>query len=569
MTTLAFTVIGGLGLFLLGMALLTEGLRLAAKDRLRDMLTAATRHRANGIALGTVMGLLMHSGPSVALCVGFVNAGLMTLAQALPPIFGANIGTTLSLQLISFKLGAYCYLLIGAGMAMRLFAVRPRLPHLGNAVLGLGLLFLGISTMAEAIGPHREALAGLVSHIHGDSLAGMLAGIAVGTLVTAAVQSSGLAIGMVLVLLQAGVLHDAGDVLPLILGANLGKCAPALYASLGTHIVAKRAALAHLLFNAVAVVLGIIAAPWYLDLARALSTVPAHQAAHLYTLSVTVPALLLLPFTRQCAAVVTRLVAGSAPLPEASYLDRHQLAKPETALAACLLELRRMARLCVANLELNKRLFCVPSPADLRALRRNEDVVDEVKVEMRQYLEHVTDRYLSRRQSLLAEHLNNCMIQLERIADHLEFFCDLRLRQRRDRRARFNEQTSAMLFGLLERTEEVLLLVAQSFDQEAQRNQAHAAAIAERRAELDQRIECFSHFYIARIASHDFPARVGIYLGEYVMTLRRIATHAAAIAQIQREADFWIKPEKLDRVVEAPPDAPPPHPHPAPGDPVP
>ena len=562
---LVFMVMGGLGLFLLGMALLTEGLRLAAEDRLRDMLSAATRHRANGIALGTVMGLLMHSGPAVALCVGFVNAGLMSLVQAIPPIFGANIGTTLSLQLISFKLGAYCYLLIGMGMALRMVTGRPRLPHLGNAVLGLGLLFLGMETMTEAIGPHREALAGILSHIHGDTLWGMLGGIVVGALVTGAVQSSGLAIGMVLVLLQAGVLHDAQDVLPLILGANLGKCTPAIFASLGTHIVARRAAVTHLLFNVVAIVLGVLAAPLYLAIASSLSSAPAHQAAHLYTLSVTVPALLLLPFTRQCAALVTRLTAGNTPLPEASYLDTRQLAKPETALAACLLELRRMARLCLANLELDKRLFCSYSPADLRALRRNEDVIDEVKIEMRQYLEQVSDRYLSRRQALLAEHLDNCMIQLERIADHLEFFCDLRLRQRRDRKAQFTEQTNAMLFALLEGAERLLLQIAQSFDHDAQRNLATAAAIAQRRAEFEQRLECFGSFYISRIASHEFPARLGIYLGEYVMTLRRIATHVDAIARIEREADFWIKPEKLDRVVDAPPEAPPPHAHPAAG----
>jgi len=202
-----FGVLGGLAVFVLGMGMMTEGLRRFSGQSLRRVLAAATRSRVAGIGLGTLLGFLVHSSAATVMYVGFINAGLMGLAESIPPILGANIGTTFSMQLISFKLGDYCYVFIALGLGLKMAVPQPKAKHLGAVLLGFGLLFLGMNTMGAAVGPHKDSLTPLLTYVDGGTLGGMLAGIGASALFTGLVQSSGATIGMCFVLIRAGVIQ--------------------------------------------------------------------------------------------------------------------------------------------------------------------------------------------------------------------------------------------------------------------------------------------------------------------------------------------------------------------------
>ena len=152
---LVFAVLGGLALFIFGMNIMCDGLRKAAGQGLRTILARTTRNRWTGVGLGGLLGTIVHSSATTVMLVGFVNAGLMTLEQTIPPILGANIGTTISMQAISFKLGAYSFFAIAVGFILHMAAPNPTAKQFGRAIMGFGILFLGMNVMSEAIKPHK------------------------------------------------------------------------------------------------------------------------------------------------------------------------------------------------------------------------------------------------------------------------------------------------------------------------------------------------------------------------------------------------------------------------------
>ncbi len=202
---LVFTVLGGLALFILGMGIMSDGLRVAAGPGLRTLLAKATANRFAGLALGTLLGFLVHSSAASVMLVGFLNAGLMSLAQAVAPMLGTNLGTSLSMQLVSFRLTDYCYVGIVAGLVFQMAVPNPRAKSIGRALVGFGLLFLGMKTMSAAIAPHRDLLRQYLVAIDGQTLSGRLLGVGLAFALTAVIQSSGATIGMAFALADAGV----------------------------------------------------------------------------------------------------------------------------------------------------------------------------------------------------------------------------------------------------------------------------------------------------------------------------------------------------------------------------
>ena len=205
-TALIFGLLGGLALFIFGMQTMSTGLSSAVGDGMRTLLTKATRNRIAGLGLGTVIGGLIQSSASVVLLIGFINAGLMTLTQAVGPILGANIGTTLSVQLISFKLSDYCLPAVFIGLMLHMISKTPTLKYGGKAVLGFGLLFLGMVIMSDSIKPHHELFEPWLAHINGTTSGGLITGTVVAALITGVVQSSGAVIGMGFAMISAGAI---------------------------------------------------------------------------------------------------------------------------------------------------------------------------------------------------------------------------------------------------------------------------------------------------------------------------------------------------------------------------
>jgi len=552
---LLFRVCGGLALFIFGMHVMTEGLRKAAGNRLRTILTKATRNGGAGITLGTSLGFLVQSSASTVMLVGFINAGLMTLAQSVPVMLGANIGTTLSMILISFKLSAYCFFAITLGFLLQIAFPNEKVKAGGQSLLGLGLLFLGMSTMSEAIYPYREVLAPLLAHVDGRTWSGALLGVGLATAITAIIQSSGATIAMAFAMISAGVITDLSGAYPIILGANIGTCMTALLGSIGTNIQARRSAISHLTFNVMSAAFGLLTAPLFYRFIPLLTDELRSQAAYANTLKMVLSALIILPFYPLFAKLVTWITPSKRAMPEPSRLDDELLDHPEQAIGAAILELRRVAGMCAQSLFQTTELFRAIKRSAIQEIVLNESSINAIKLSMTDYLNDMTRHYLSKRQTVMIQHIDHCMSNLERIGDHIDRLREIAQARVKIPLARFDEEMITQLFGLFASASKVLHLVIESLDPEKKDFQKVAEEILQARDEymaLSMEANSLLLDKVARQGVGLAPV-AGIYFNYYVVTLNRIVKHAKTIALVQSHPDFWIKRKKLKRVAaEAP-----------------
>ncbi|MEE1230544.1 MAG: Na/Pi symporter, partial [Phascolarctobacterium sp.] len=241
--------LGGIALFMYGMQLMGDGLQKAAGAKLQKILEAMTGVLAMGILLGAVVtAVLQASGATTVMTVGLVNAGLLTLKQGFGIIMGANVGTTMTAQLIAFKLSNYITVLIFIGFLMQLLAKRARGKYLGQVILGFGILMLGMDMMGKAVMPLR-AYPGFVDFI-GHFSSNPLLGIFIGTVMTVLIQSSSATIGILIAMASQGLIPLEGAI-PVLLGDNIGTCITAVLASLRANLTARRVAVAHVMFNVI------------------------------------------------------------------------------------------------------------------------------------------------------------------------------------------------------------------------------------------------------------------------------------------------------------------------------
>ena len=545
---LAFQVLGGLSLFIYGMHVMTRSLRTAAGSSLRTILARATRSRPQGVVFGTVFGFLAHSGAAVAMLAGFINAGVMTLEQAIAPVFGANIGTSLSMQLVSFHIADYCWAAIGIGFLLDALIPSERWRKLGDALIGFGLLFLGMDTISAAIAPHKEALAPYLAHIRGDVWTYRLLGVAISALLTALITSSGAMIGLCFALVTAGVFTRFDQVAVVVLGAHIGTCIVPIMAAIPMRIGAWRAAVAHLLFNLLNVAFALLAWPLFVWACEA--SAPGNllrQAANLHTFAMVFATLLLLPFTGLFTRLVRFATPSKEPVPEPSFLDDKLLAKPEQALAAVIRELHRMAAICVDSMMLNGELILNPVRKTFRRLLSNEDIINEVRQSMGDYLGHLTDHYLSRRQTLFLQHLDRCMKDIERIGDHLTHIGETSIERFKITDAILPEDVFRTWFTLFCNAKHVVSLMAKSFDPDSNTFQNTALEILRARdAYMIQSMDAKAEFAGAARDKRITPIG-GYYLSRYIEDLDRLVRRAKSIAFAERQPDFWVKQAKFEK----------------------
>jgi phosphate:Na+ symporter len=551
---LIFAIAGGLALFIYGMNVMSDALRLAAGATLRTMLTRATDQRWLGLLMGTALSTLIQSSATTVMLVGFINAGLMTLAQSIVPILGANIGTTLSMQLISIRLSDYCLLMIAVGLFTEMVVPRPQIKQIGRVVLGFGLIFLGMDTMSGAIQPHRQVFARLLLGIHGTTYGNILLGYAIALMVTGVIQSSGAVVGMCFALTRAGVYTDIHQVFPIVLGAQVGTCATAMLGSIGTNINARRSAIAHLTFNILNTLLVISIHPLYLKVAVWSSGDLVHQIANFHTLVMLVGSALVYPLAAQYARFIVWLVPSKTPAPEPSYLDRTLCDYPEKALCAAIRELQRVTRICAQSLKLTYTLIFTERARDLQRVRVNERVVDDIKAAMKDYLLTLTRRTLSQRQALLLQTINRCVADIERIGDHIDELADITMRRHKHASGSFSRELLTLLADLYERTAGVLHLVVQSLDAEHTNFQAQAEAILHARNTYVAASMRAKESMTEKVVLHQILPVTGVFFSEYVAALDRIVKHAKLVALAEKQPYFLIKRRKLERAAQEAPD---------------
>jgi phosphate:Na+ symporter len=552
---LIFRVLGGLALFIFGMHIMTDGLKQAAGKRLRTILAKATRNGTAGITLGTSIGVLVQSSAATVMLVGFINAGLMTLAQSVPVMLGANVGTTIAMQLISFKLSAYCYFAITVGFVLQMVIANTKGKAAAKALMGFGLLFMGMSLMSETISPYREVLSPYLAHIDGKTLGGTLLGVGIATGITAIIQSSGATIGMVFAMISAGVITDLSGAYPIILGANIGTCMTALLGSIGTNIQARRSAISHLTFNVLSAIFGILTAPFFYWSMPYLTDDLIHQAANANMIKMVASALIVLPIYKLFARLVVLITPSRRIPPEPSFLDDSLLSRPERAIAAAIRELGRVAKICSGSLTMNAELFNGLNRRTIQAIRLNEQTINEVKLSMDDYLADMTRHYLSKRQSVLIQHVNRCMSNLERIGDHIDRIREITEARLKQEYTRFDKETLDHFFALYGAATVVLRLVIESMDPERRDFQQMAQSILSARDTYMQLSLEFKSMFNEKIATQGVGMApiAGIYLTKYVDALDRIVKHAKTIALVESQPQFWIKRKKLRRIVEQAP----------------
>lgn len=412
---------GGMALLLYGMQLTGEGLQRAAGGRLRQLLTGLTANRL--LALGTgagVTALIQSSTATTVMLIGFVQAGLLSLHQAMGVILGADIGTTFTVQLIAFKIYDYAPLMVGVGFSLFFFARRRLTKDLGQAVLGFGFIFLGLDLMMNAMAPLRGS--DLTPRVLLAFAESPLLGIVVAAAVSALVHSSAATIGLAIALASQGLLPLEGAV-PIVLGANIGTCATALAASLGSTTEAKRVAAAHIAFKILGAALVFPFIDPFTRLAATTAGDVARQIANAHTLFNVGISAFFLPFQRLAAAAITRLVP-ERPEAEARfrtrYLDDRFLEQPGLAIGQATREALRMADIVQGMLRDAATVFRTDNPELQEEVERRDDQVDHLEREIKLYLTRLSQPAMSQDLSRKEIGLLGFIGNLENIGDIID-----------------------------------------------------------------------------------------------------------------------------------------------------
>lgn len=554
---LATTLFGGLALFIFGMQLMTTGLQALAGSRMRGLLNGLTGNRFSGFIAGSGVGLLIHSSAGTVMLVGFVNAGLLSLSASVPIMLGTNVGTTLSMQLISFKLSKYAFGAIAFGLATRVLSKRVSLQNLGLMVFGFGLLFLGMNTMGGAIVPLKEAgiFEPLLAHADAGTAGGLILGILIAAVVTGVIQSSGATIGMLFALSAAGVFSDLSNVFPLVLGAHVGTCATALLGCIGTGIQARRTALAHLLFNLLGAVLAAVMSPLYLDWVPRLGGDLTRQIANTHTMVQLVNALIVLAVVPLFVRLVVRVSPSRSAPEQSSHLEETLLPTPEAALAAVIRETSRMTEIVRFMMRRAMKGLFHQTEEPFARVERDEEAVDLIKETVSDYLVQISRRELSRRQAVLLQHLMRITSDIERMGDHAESL----IAMTQDKKAHavwFADESMALLSELYQAADEVLAQMVTSLDPGAPEFDDAARKVLETSAgyvKLTAHLREHSNSRLMQALDDPFTALVYI---RFVTALDKIVHHAAAAVHAELEEQFRIKDRKLDRVAEEAPERP-------------
>ncbi|HET6593754.1 MAG TPA: Na/Pi cotransporter family protein [Xanthomonadales bacterium] len=424
-------LLGGLALFLFGMDVMTQALKSAAGDYMKDILGKLTRNRFVGVGTGAfVTAIIQSSSVTTVILVGFISAGLMSMSQSVAVIMGANIGTTITAQILAFKVTKLALPIIAVGFGVAFTARRNEWRQVGMVVLGLGMVFYGMSVMSDGLSPLRsyEPFIGFMLNLHNPLL-----GAAVGMGFTALVQSSSATTGILIVMASQGLIA-LEPAIAIALGANVGTCITAGLAVLGKPREAVRAAVVHTLFNVAGVLIWIFFIPqlaqlavWISPAAEGLSGLDhmaaetPRQIANVHTFFNLANTLLLVGFTTQIARLVEWLIPDRPVRPDEAmlprYLDYSLLSTPAIALEAARLEIGRLGNRVSEMVSAIMPAAISGSRWDLQRIAEMDKAVDRLHIAIIEFLGKVSIAKLTSRQS-------NELMQLAEIANDLEHVGD-------------------------------------------------------------------------------------------------------------------------------------------------
>lgn len=422
-------IMGGLGLFLFGMNLMGEALEKAAGSKLKKIIELLTSNIFMGVLIGTlVTAVIQSSSATTVMVVGFVNAGIMTLPQAVGVIMGANIGTTVTAQLVSIDMNGLAPVALGIGIILYLFGGKPKTKHIAEVLIGFGILFTGMDFMKEAVQPLSEyqGFTNALLTFGKYPILGLLLGFGI----TAIIQSSSASMGMLVVLASQGLI-PLSSALPMLYGQNIGTCVTSLLSSIGASISAKRAALIHLIFNILGTVIFLIflnklvvSAVTYMDPNNV-----ARQIANVHTIFNIASTLILLPFNKFIIKLATRLIPDNHTEDDdvkiVKFIDDRMIETPSIALVNVEKETLRMGEKSKQSLNCAMKGVLEKSEKDISSTLRKEKRINELQKMILNYLLKLSKAPLNEESREVIDSLFNTVNDIERIGDHAENIAEL------------------------------------------------------------------------------------------------------------------------------------------------
>lgn len=527
------TMAGGLGLFLFGMELMSDSIEKVAGARLRRILEIFTTNRFMGMIVGIIFtGIIQSSSACTVMVVSFVNSGLMNLYQAAGVILGANIGTTITSQLVSFNLSKIAPLILLVGVVVMMFTKKEKVRKVAEVVVGFGILFVGLSTMSQAMAnmKNEPQVVNLLMSLKNPFLATLM-----GFALTAIIQSSSVTVSIVLLLANQDLL-PLPITLYIILGCNIGACATAMLASMTGKKDAKRAALIHLLFNIIGTVIIYIAlfvaGDQIVELIKSISADNGRFVANAHTLIKIAQVIMLFPFTGWLVKMTYLIVPGEDQ--KVGYRESYQLKyigdkvvfNPATAVVEVIKELERMASLAEENL--NRAMNALITLDE-------EDIAEVYEVEKNiNFLNHAITDYLVKinQTTLPIEDLNSLgalfhvVNDIERIGDHAENVADA-ARQRKEEGVSISKEAQKELGDMLEMVNKIIRYAVEMF---AKSDESHMQEIVTLEDQVDEKERELQKKHVERLTKGECSPEAGMIFSDIVSGLERVADHATNIA---------------------------------------
>ena len=527
------TMAGGLGLFLVGMELMSDSIEKVAGARLRRILEIFTTNRFMGMIVGIIFtGIIQSSSACTVMVVSFVNSGLMNLYQAAGVILGANIGTTITSQLVSFNLSKIAPLILLVGVVVMMFTKKEKVRKVAEVVVGFGILFVGLSTMSQAMAnmKNEPQVVNLLMSLKNPFLATLM-----GFALTAIIQSSSVTVSIVLLLANQDLL-PLPITLYIILGCNIGACATAMLASMTGKKDAKRAALIHLLFNIIGTVIIYIAlfvaGDQIVELIKSISADNGRFVANAHTMIKIAQVIMLFPFTGWLVKMTYLIVPGEDQ--KVGYRESYQLKyigdkvvfNPATAVVEVVKELERMASLAEENLNRAMNALITLDEEDIEEVYEVEKNIN--------FLNHAITDYLVKinQTTLPIEDLNSLgalfhvVNDIERIGDHAENVADA-ARQRKEEGVSISKEAQKELGDMLEMVNKIIRYAVEMF---AKSDETHMQEIITLEDQVDEKERELQKKHVERLTKGECSPEAGMIFSDIVSGLERVADHATNIA---------------------------------------
>lgn len=541
MSSIVIPFIGGLAMFIYGMNIMADGLQHAAGSKMKKILEVLTQNKLMGIALGAlVTAIIQSSSATTVMVVGFVNAGLMNLTQAISVIMGANIGTTITGWLVSagewakmFSPSTLAPIAVMVGVIITLVGKRQQSKDVAGIIIGFGILFIGMNTMSDAVYPLRESEVFKTAFISMGS--NPFLGILVGAGVTAIIQSSSASQGILLSLASAGLVPTNAAVF-IIMGQNIGTCVTAILSSVGASKNAKCVGTMHLTFNIAGTIIFSILAMFLfarLDPSYGEGIINMTQISFIHTVFNVGTTIILMPFSGyiiKFAMKVNGLKAVETKSDEAElvHLDKRMMSTPSVAVEGAKLETIRMGRIARENLSLALSTLSDHDEEKMADVKQREFVIDKLCDNISKYLIDLCMLHLSDKDNEMVTSLLNTVSDMERVGDHAENIVEL-AEETKQEGISFSDTA-------LEELNEMSTTTLGAYDNAVKALELDDITYAVKTSFLEDQVDAMEKKlragHIERLSNAECSVNAGIHFIDLLGNLERVSDHAMNIAQV-------------------------------------